>query len=65
MPVEERAALLTRAGAVLAEAPNERVALLTAENGKLLSESAIDFAVGGQSVSTYGSAPRMGGRAAS
>lgn len=56
-PVEERAALLTGAGAVLAEAPSDWMALLTAENGKLLSESAIDFAVGGQNISTYGSHP--------
>jgi acyl-CoA reductase-like NAD-dependent aldehyde dehydrogenase len=56
-PVEERAALLTRASSVLAEPPSDWVALLTAENGKLLSESAIDFAVAGQNVATYASHP--------
>jgi len=56
-PVEERAALLIRASAVLAEAPEDWAALLTAENGKLLRESAIDFAVAGQNVATYASHP--------
>lgn len=62
-PVEERAALLARASAVLTDAPADWVALLTAENGKLLSESAIDFAVGGHNVATYASHPEwMAGR---
>ncbi|KKC06910.1 aldehyde dehydrogenase family protein [Mycobacterium nebraskense] len=56
-PVEERGALLTRASAVLAEPPGDWVSLLTAENGKLLSESAIDFAVAGQNIATYASHP--------
>lgn len=57
MPVAERAELLAKAGAALADPPNERVDLLTAENGKLLRESAIDFAMGGQAISTYGQHP--------
>ncbi len=56
-PVEERGALLTRASAVLTEAPDDWVGLLTSENGKLLSESAIDFAVAGQNIATYASHP--------
>ena len=56
-PVTERAELLTKAGATLAAPPDERVGLLTAENGKLLRESAIDFAMGGQAISTYGQHP--------
>jgi len=56
-PVDERAALLTRASAVLSQAPSDWIALLTAENGKLLGESAIDFAVAGQNVATYASHP--------
>jgi len=56
-PVAERAALLTKAGAMLAQPPAEWIGLLTAENGKLLSESAIDFGFAGQAISTYGSHP--------
>ncbi len=56
-PVEERAELLTKAGLMLAEPPTEWIGLLTAENGKLLRESAIDFAFAGQAITTYGSHP--------
>jgi acyl-CoA reductase-like NAD-dependent aldehyde dehydrogenase len=57
MPTEERAGLLTKAGAMLAEPPTEWVGLLTSENGKVLQESAIDFAMAGQSICTYGAHP--------
>lgn len=56
-PVTERAALLVKAGAMLAQPPNEWISLLTAENGKLLQESAIDFGFAGQAISTYGAHP--------
>jgi aldehyde dehydrogenase len=56
-PVAERAALLTKAGALLAEPAEEWVRLLTAENGKLLQESAIDFAVAGHNIAGYGEHP--------
>lgn len=56
-PVVERAAMLTKASAVLTGAPTDWIGLLTAENGKLLQESAIDFAVAGQNVATYASHP--------
>lgn len=56
-PIDERADLLVKAGVMLGKAPSERMALLTAENGKLLSESAIDFGLGGRMLATYGSHP--------
>lgn len=57
MPVEDRAELLTKAGLMIAQPPEEWIALLTAENGKLLKESAIDFGFAGQSIATYGAHP--------
>ena len=59
-PVAERAALLTKAGTMLAQAPSEWIGLLTAENGKLLSESAIDFAVAGQNICYLRITPGVG-----
>jgi aldehyde dehydrogenase len=56
-PVAERAELLTKAGLLLAEPPAEWVGLLTSENGKILQESAIDFAMAGQTICTYGAHP--------
>ena len=56
-PVEERAALLVKAGALLAEPPEEWVQLLTAENGKPLGESMLDISMGGHAMVTYGSHP--------
>ncbi|UXA05402.1 aldehyde dehydrogenase family protein [Mycobacterium sp. SMC-2] len=57
MPVEDRADLLTKAGLMLAQPPDEWIGLLTSENGKLLKESAIDFGFAGQAISTYGAHP--------
>jgi acyl-CoA reductase-like NAD-dependent aldehyde dehydrogenase len=56
-PVAERAELLTQAGLMLAEPPAEWVGLLTSENGKILQESAIDFAMAGQTICSYGAHP--------
>ncbi len=56
-PVEERAALLVKAGALFAEPPQEWVQLLTAENGKPLAESVLDIAMGGHAMVGYGSHP--------
>jgi len=56
-PVEERAALLVKAGALFAEPPNEWVASLTAENGKPLAESMMEIVMGGHAMVTYGSHP--------
>ncbi len=56
-PVDERAALLLKAGAQLATVPQDWVEMLTAENGKPLAESVIDVAMGGQAIATYGSHP--------
>lgn len=57
MPVEKRAALLTKAGALLSNAPSDWISLLTAENGKVLNESAVDFAVAGANIAGYGDHP--------
>jgi len=57
LPVEDRAELLTKAGLMLAQPPDEWIDLLTSENGKLLRESAIDFGFAGQAISTYGAHP--------
>jgi len=62
LPVEKRAALLTRAGALLSDAPSEWIGLLTAENGKVLNESAVDFAVAGANIAGYGEHPEWIGR---
>ena len=56
-PVEERAALLVKAGTLLAEARPEWVQLLTAENGKPVGESVMEIAMGGHAMVTYGSHP--------
>jgi len=56
-PAEERAALLVKAGAPLAQVPQEWVGMLTAENGKPLHEAAIDIGMGGQAIMTCGSHP--------
>lgn len=44
-PVEDRAALLMQAGQVIAQHSNDWAPLLTAENGKTLMESGIDFQI--------------------
>jgi len=56
-PVEERAALLLKAGALVAEPPAEWIASLTAENGKPLAESAVEIAMGGHAMLSYASHP--------
>lgn len=56
-PIAERAELLLKAGALLSNTPPDWINLLTSENGKVLSESAVDFAVAGANIANYGEHP--------
>jgi acyl-CoA reductase-like NAD-dependent aldehyde dehydrogenase len=53
-PAAERAALLAAAGTLLAARAGEWHELLTSENGKVLAEARLDFAMAGRAFSTYG-----------
>lgn len=57
IPATERAALLIQVGAMIGERFNEWVPLLTSENGKILSESAMDFLMASVVYQTWGAHP--------